>query len=107
MDVMMYLFLAALLIPANIYVIKWHRSGSFPLLVSGIILAVLGVGLGFTVGGIVMGPGNSGHGGALMAAFVGIFIVANGLIHVFAGLNYDREAQTYIDFTNREEGVHG
>ncbi|MDP4551415.1 inner-membrane translocator [Alkalihalobacillus macyae] len=86
MDVLMYLFLAALLIPANIFMIKWHRSGILPLWASGILLAILGVGLGFVVGGILVGPGNAGQGGSLMAAFVGLITVANGLIHFLIGL---------------------
>ncbi|MGP4063265.1 inner-membrane translocator [Halobacillus sp. H74] len=85
-DVLMWLFLAALLIPANIYAIKWHRSGNFPLWASGLLLAILGVGLGFAVGGILVGPSNAGQGGAIMAAFVGLVTVGNGLIHFFIGL---------------------
>ncbi|MFG6117239.1 inner-membrane translocator [Halobacillus sp. MO56] len=86
MDVLMYLFLAALLIPSNIFIIKWNRSGNFPLWVSGILLAILGVVLGFAVGGILVGPGNAGQGGSIMAAFIGLVTVANGLIHFFIGL---------------------
>ena len=86
MDVLMYLFLGALLIPANIFIVKWQKSEQFPLWCSGILLAVLGVGFGFAVGAILVGPGNAGQGGAIMSAFVGLVIVANGLIYVFIGL---------------------
>ena len=85
MDVLMYLILAVVLIPSNIYAIKWHRSGSFALWASGVIIAILGVGLGFAVGGILI-LGNAGQGGSIMAAFIGLVIVANGLIHFFVGL---------------------
>ncbi|ARI77852.1 inner-membrane translocator [Halobacillus mangrovi] len=85
-DVLMWLFLAALIIPANIYAINWHRRGNFPLWASGLLLAIFGVGLGFAVGGFLIGPGNSGQGGAIMAAFVGLVTVGNGLIHFFIGL---------------------
>jgi hypothetical protein len=66
--------------------IKWHRSGSLPLWASGILLAILGVGLGFAVGGILVSPGNADQGGSLITAFVGLVTVANGLIHFFIGL---------------------
>ncbi|UOQ44892.1 inner-membrane translocator [Halobacillus salinarum] len=86
MDVLVWLFLALVLIPANIYAIKWHRSGNFPLMVSGIFLAIVGVVLGFTVGGILVGPANSGQGGAIAGAFVGLVIVGNGLLYFIIGL---------------------
>ncbi|MCA1011695.1 inner-membrane translocator [Halobacillus halophilus] len=86
MDALMYLFLAALLIPSNIFIIIWQKSGQFPLWSSGVLLAVLGIGIGFVVGAILIGPGNAGQGGAIMSAFVGLVIIANGLIYVFIGL---------------------
>ncbi|ELK46794.1 UNVERIFIED_CONTAM: inner-membrane translocator [Halobacillus marinus] len=85
MDVLMYLFLAALLIPANIFMIKWQKSGKLPLWSSGLLLAILGVVIGFAVGAILI-AGDSGQGGGLMAAFIGLVIVGNGIVHLLIGL---------------------
>ncbi|KGX88152.1 ABC transporter permease [Pontibacillus litoralis JSM 072002] len=57
----------------------------FPLWSSGILLAILGVVICFAVGGILI-AGDSGRGGGLMAAFIGVVIVGNGIIHFLIGL---------------------
>ncbi|KGX92478.1 hypothetical protein N781_16180 [Pontibacillus halophilus JSM 076056 = DSM 19796] len=82
MDVLIYLFLAALLIPVNLFIVKWRKSGQFPFFGSGILLAVFGVLVGFIIGAILVGLGNAGQGGAIMSAFVGLVIVANGFLYV-------------------------
>lgn len=84
MDVLMYLFLAVLLIPANIWMVKWHKNGNFPLWASGIILAVFGIGLGYLAREFLLSS-EAGQGGAIMAAFVGFVVIANGAIHFLAG----------------------
>ncbi|MGM0896602.1 MAG: inner-membrane translocator [Bacillota bacterium] len=86
MDVLMYLFLATLLIPANIFIIKWHRSGKFPLWASGILLAVFGIGIGYAARFILVDIGATGQGGAIMAVFIGLVVLANGVIHFVIGL---------------------
>lgn len=86
MDVLMYLFLAALLIPANIFIIKWHKSGRFPLWAAGIVLAVFGIGLGYAARFLLVDTWSTGQGGAIMAAFIGLVVLANGVIHFVIGL---------------------
>ncbi|MDE0584591.1 inner-membrane translocator [Planococcus sp. A6] len=86
MDVLMYLFLAALLIPVNLFIIKWHRSGKFPLWASGVLLAVFGIGLGYAARFILVDIGSTGQGGAIMAVFIGLVVLANGAIHFVIGL---------------------
>lgn len=86
MDVLMYLFLAALLIPVNIFLIKWHRSGKFPLWAAGILLAVFGIGLGYAARFLLVDIWATGQGGAIMAAFIGLVVLANGVIHFVIGL---------------------
>ncbi|ELK44282.1 hypothetical protein [Halobacillus sp. BAB-2008] len=86
MDVVMWLLLAAVLIPANIYAVKWHRSGRVPLWASGLFTAVLGIGLGFAAGLVLVGIGDSGQGGGFMAAFIGLVAVGNGLLLFLMGL---------------------
>lgn len=84
MDVLLYLFLAIILIPANLFAIKWHKNEDFHLWISGLLLAIAGVILGFVAGAILV-P-SSGAGGAIAGAFVGIVIVANGLLYFTIGL---------------------
>lgn len=86
MDGLMYLFLAALLIPVNIFIIKWHRSGRFPLWAAGILLAVFGIGLGYAIRFLLVDIWTTGQGGAIMAAFIGLVVMANGAIHFVIGL---------------------
>ncbi|MBU9671882.1 inner-membrane translocator [Planococcus sp. CP5-4] len=86
MDVLMYLFLAAWLIPANIFIIKWHRSGRFPLWAAGILLAVFSIGLGYAARFILVDIGATGQGGAIMAMFIGLVVLANGVIHFVIGM---------------------
>ena len=85
MDGLMYLFLAALLIPANLLIIKWHKSGRFPLWAAGILLAVFGIGLGYAARFILVDIGATGQGGAIMAVFIGLVVMANGAIHFVIG----------------------
>ncbi|MBA2176152.1 inner-membrane translocator [Halobacillus locisalis] len=85
MVALMYLFLAAFLIAANIFMIKWQKEGLFPLGASGILLAFLGVVVGYTVGAIFVLAASDPWGGVL-AAGMGRLIVYNGLIHFLIGL---------------------
>jgi hypothetical protein len=81
----MYLVLGMLLIPTNIFIIKWHKSRKFPLWASGIILAIGGLGVGYISRIVLVELVNGGQGGAIMAAFMGLVVIANGLIQFFVG----------------------
>ena len=90
MDVLIYFILSIIIVTTNVFAIKWHRNGNIHLWISGLLLAVVGVIFGFIAGAILVqvghSGGTSGAGGAIAGAFVGIIIVANGILLFLVGL---------------------
>lgn len=84
LDGALSILLFILLILANVYAIKWYRNGRLHLWGSGLLLAIMGVILGFLTGAILV-PSSGGYG-AMYGVFVGLVIVGNGLLLILAGI---------------------
>ncbi|WP_062514776.1 hypothetical protein [Halobacillus sp. KGW1] len=84
METIVYVFVIALFITANVYAVKWQRNGSADLMISGVLIMIGGILVSITAGALFAVLGSTGE--AFTGAYFAIFAIANGLLLFLLGL---------------------
>ncbi|QHT48048.1 hypothetical protein M662_16700 [Bacillus sp. SB49] len=84
METIVYVFVIALFIVANVYAVKWQRDGSADLMISGVLIMIGGILVSITAGALFAVLGSTGE--AFTGAYFAIFAIANGLLLFLLGL---------------------
>lgn len=89
-DGLIWLVLILALLVLNFAAINFNQRNKMPFWLSGIIIGVLGPIIAFISGSIFVNldhnSGGTGEGAGFGAAFIGLVIVANGIIYLIIGI---------------------
>lgn len=89
-DGLIWLVLLLSLVILNYLAISLNKRNKMPFWLSGIIIGILGPVIAFISGSIFVNlehnSGGTGEGAGFGAAFIGLIIVANGIIYLVIGI---------------------
>lgn len=89
-DGLIWLVLLLSLVVLNALAISLNKRNKMPFWLSGIIIGILGPVIAFISGSIFVNldhsSGGTGEGAGFGAAFIGLIIVANGIIYLIIGI---------------------
>ncbi|MFD0050549.1 ABC transporter permease [Actinomycetes bacterium NPDC127524] len=89
-DALIWIVLLVSLLCLNIMAISLHQKNKMPLWLSGICISVIGPIIAFMSGSIFIkmahNEGSTGEGAGIGAAFIGLIIVANGILYFVIGI---------------------
>ncbi|MEK4093061.1 ABC transporter permease [Viridibacillus sp. FSL H8-0110] len=90
MDALIYTVLLLILLILNASAIYMYKNDKLDLWLSGIIIGILGPVFAFLIGAIFVkyehSQGATAEGAQIAAAFIGLIIVANGIIYFIVGI---------------------
>ncbi|AOH57464.1 ABC transporter permease [Peribacillus simplex] len=89
-DGLIWLVLVVSLLILNALAISLYKRNKMPLWLSGIVIGMLGPIIAFIAGYFFVkidhNSGGTGEGAGFGAAFIGLIIVANGIIYLIIGI---------------------
>ncbi|WML43308.1 ABC transporter permease [Neobacillus sp. PS3-40] len=88
-DFLIWVILIAALLILNYMAVSSYKKKNTSFFWSGLLICIMGPVIGFITGSIFVNmdhsAGESGEGGAIGAAFIGLIILGNGIIYLIVG----------------------